>query len=161
MGKDTNIHLKLEVSRDKSSGELKIITHFNLDAPNVFHDSNGYFWCPTEEEKDLISDSFELMPSAKTKPSLDKISIESTPRPDTDESSQPPIKTEEPPKPVEPEPVPEIVQSEPELTPEPDNYSEPTPTPEIQKPEIKEEEKVEEISVSTPPPTPEIQKPGI
>ena len=88
MLKDPNIYLKLEVTRDKISGDLNIIAHFDLNAPNVFLDEKGYFWLPTEEEKDLLGDSFELMPSAKTKPSLEKIEIQSTPRPEIQQRTE-------------------------------------------------------------------------
>ena len=109
MVKDPNIYLKLEVTRDKISGDLNIIAHFDLNAPNVFLDEKGYFWLPTEEEKDLLGDSFELMPSAKTKPSLEKMEIQSTPRPEIKQEPEIQQKTEFT-KPSQPIPTPEIKQ---------------------------------------------------
>ena len=121
MAKDPNIYLKLEVSRDRNSGNLNIIVHFDLNAHNVSNDEKGYFWIPTEEEKDLISDSFELMPSAKTKPSLEKMEIQSTPRPETKQEPGIQQKTEFT-KPSQPAPTPEIKQK-----PEPEPKKQTTP----------------------------------
>ena len=136
MAKDPNIYLKLEVSRDRNSGNLNIIVHFDLNVPNVFNDEKGYFWIPTEEEKDLISDSFELMPSAKTKPSLEKMEIQSTPRPETKQEPGIQQKTEFT-KPSQPAPTPEIKQ-EPE--PEPKKQMTP-PLSQEPKPQFEPEKK--------------------
>ena len=62
MAKDDEIKITLEVCRDKTSGKLSIMAHFNSNAPNVFQDKDGYSWIPTVEEKDFISEAFELMP---------------------------------------------------------------------------------------------------
>lgn len=62
MTMDDMINIKLEVCRDKTSGKLLIMAHFDEKAPNVSKDKNSYFWMPTEREKDLIDEAFELMP---------------------------------------------------------------------------------------------------
>ena len=62
MTKDDKINVKLEVCRDKTSGKLLIIAHFDENAPTVSKDKDSYFWMPTEGEKDLIDEAFELMP---------------------------------------------------------------------------------------------------
>lgn len=79
MTKDDKINIKLEVCRDKTSGKLAITAHFNSNAPNVFQEKDGYFWVPTTEEKDLINEAFQLMPtdagytpSGKTTPKPEK-----------------------------------------------------------------------------------------
>lgn len=172
MGKDYNIYIKIELSRDKSTGILNLITHFNLDAPNVMVGKDGYIWFPTEEEKDLISDSFELMPDEKSSPSLSKIEISGTQKPDENQKTpfqnnqqktpQPePVKTPQP-QPIQtnsaeqkpPTPKPEIKQNQP---PENSPFQGKT-QPEIKKPEIqtiaepnKAENQTPEIQTNTEP----------
>lgn len=90
MTKDGKINIKLEVCRDKISGKLSIMTHFNSNAPNVFKDKDSYLWMPTAEEKDLINEAFGLMPidadyvpSGKSIPGPEGIEAEeSIPRPE-------------------------------------------------------------------------------
>jgi len=122
MGKDNNIYIRVELSRDKNKGALNLVTHFELDAPNVLNHSEGYFWFPTEGEKDLISETFELMPSdAKSKPSLETIEIKSSPKPEA--RPGPDLNTtvevispnHEPEKTLQPEPPKEFT-----LTPQPE-----------------------------------------
>ena len=81
MTKDNSIFIKIEITRDKKTGKLNIITHFDKNAPNFYEDKNGFYWIPTEEEKDLLNDSFDLMPSTDTVPALKKIEIKSIPKP--------------------------------------------------------------------------------
>ena len=54
------IHIKLELCKDKSSG-LTIITHFNPDAPNFIKEGEGYYWMPTEKERALLNEAFDLI----------------------------------------------------------------------------------------------------
>ncbi len=69
MSKD-KINIKLEVCRDNTSGKLTIMAHFDAKAPNVIIDKNGYSWMPTIEEKNLLTEAFELItPISYTKPS--------------------------------------------------------------------------------------------
>ena len=66
MTKDDKINIKLEVCRDKTSGKLAIMAHFDANAPNIVKDKDGYHWMPTQEETDLINEAFELMPMDAT-----------------------------------------------------------------------------------------------
>jgi len=97
MTNDDEIKIKLEVCKDKTSGKLSIMAHFNTDAPNVFQDKDGYFWMPTVEEKDFMSEVFELMPTdagfnssekPMPKPEADK-DIKPTPEPEVNEDLKP------------------------------------------------------------------------
>jgi hypothetical protein len=65
MTKHDNINIKLEVCKDITSGKLLIKAHFNSKAPNIFEQKDGTFWVPTVEEKDLLHDAFQLIPSDK------------------------------------------------------------------------------------------------
>jgi hypothetical protein len=65
MTKHDNINIKLEVCKDKTSGKLLIKAHFNSKAPNIFEQKDGTFWVPTVEEKDLLHEAFQLIPSDK------------------------------------------------------------------------------------------------
>lgn len=62
MTKDDKINIKIEVLKDRNSGKLSILAHFNLNAPNVKKDKEDFIWIPTFEEKNLINDSFQLIP---------------------------------------------------------------------------------------------------
>lgn len=62
MSKVNNINIKLEIFKDKSSGKLSIMAHFDSNAPNVFEEKDGIFWMPTIEENDLLKDAFQFMP---------------------------------------------------------------------------------------------------
>lgn len=92
MTKNDKIHIKLEICKDETSNELKIMTHFDSAAPNFFKDKDSYLWMPTVEEKDFINEAFELM-------SIDKIISppEKTPQepPETKETTEPPAEKEE------------------------------------------------------------------
>jgi len=61
MSKDSKINLRLEVFKDRNSGKLSITAHFNHNAPNIYRDKDGYIWMPTEDEKDLINEAFDLV----------------------------------------------------------------------------------------------------
>ena len=73
MTKDSKINIKIEVSRDQSSGELTITAHFNTNAPNIMINNNEYLWIPTDEEKDLLFEAFDLLPLTKTIKPTEKI----------------------------------------------------------------------------------------
>jgi hypothetical protein len=62
MAKNEKINIRLEVYKDKNSGKLSIIAHFDSNAPNVAMDCNGYFWIPTFEEKEFINEAYQLIP---------------------------------------------------------------------------------------------------
>jgi len=63
MVKDNNVHIKLEVCKDKSSGKLFMSAHFDTKAPNIVKEKDYYAWTPTIEEKNLLNEAFELMPT--------------------------------------------------------------------------------------------------
>jgi len=63
MSKDDNVNIKLEVCKDKASGKLLIKAHFNKKAPNVFEEKSGTYWLPTVEEKNLLHEAFQLLPT--------------------------------------------------------------------------------------------------
>ena len=67
MGKDDKIHIRLEISRDTTSGELTIMTRFDPNAPNFSKDEDGYFWMPTLEERNFINKAFELISTTNIK----------------------------------------------------------------------------------------------
>lgn len=72
MTKDNKINIKLEVCRDKNSGKLMLMAHFDSNAPNVFIDKDSYVWMPTLEEHNLINDAFEFLPTNGPTGSLGK-----------------------------------------------------------------------------------------
>ena len=87
MTKNDNIHIKLEICKDENSNELKIMTHFNSNAPNFFRDENSFLWEPTIEEKDFINEAFDLMPAGRMPTSPPK---EISPEPPTPEIPETP-----------------------------------------------------------------------
>jgi len=134
MTKDNKVNIKLEVVKEKISGKIGIMVHFDSGSPNVVKDKDGYFWIPTLDEKDLIREAYDFL-------SGEKITMSPTKTPtETPKKEEPPI----------PEPKVEIKKEEIE-TPTIENPEETIPTPE---PEIKQEEPpVEEPSPKeeTPP----------
>ena len=135
MGKDNSIYIKLEITRDKKTGQLNILTHFNNNAPNIHQDKDGVYWIPTEEERHLINDSFELMPTTDTLPSINRVEIKSIPKPTTDQT--------EPAKPTIETPSPQV-ETKPKLpeeqTPEP-------PKDENQEQELRSEDVEEGVMI--------------
>ena len=110
MVKDNKINIKLEVCRDKTSGKLIIMAHFDSKAPNVFIDKDNYSWMPTFEEHDLINEAFDFFPifdsgghAVKKTPKETEIKDESKPEQEEELKIEEPIikkdqeiKTEEP-----------------------------------------------------------------
>ena len=80
MANDNKINIKLEVCRDKNSGKLTIMAHFDAKSPNILIDKNEYIWIPTVEEKDLINEAFNFIPKSdklnSPKPVENKIDID-------------------------------------------------------------------------------------
>jgi hypothetical protein len=62
MKKDNKVNIKLEVCRNKASGKLVLIAHFDAKAPNVLIEKNEFSWIPTSEERDLLDEAFKFMP---------------------------------------------------------------------------------------------------
>lgn len=65
MSADNEIYIKLEISRDKTTGELAIIIRLKNSAPNIFIENENVEWFPTIMEKNLINDTFELFSNTK------------------------------------------------------------------------------------------------
>lgn len=61
MEKNENIHIKLEIERDPNTGQLNIMTRFDLNAPNFVKDENGFSWSPTKEEREFLNEAFEMI----------------------------------------------------------------------------------------------------
>jgi len=154
MTKDINVKIKLELYKD-DSGEMGLIIHFNEKSSNVFIENNEYLWMPTVEEKDLINESFELLPSSGKKFSAPPISHEKKEM----DSNLEDIKSEIE---EEPEPEKEIIPSKDIEEPEKPSVFEVTKEPEPPS-EIDEEpetplEKPEETSPETEPETEDINE---
>jgi hypothetical protein len=62
MIKDNKINVKLEVCKDNLTGKLSIRAHFDTNAPNIYEEKDGFYWIPTNEEKDFINETFKLIP---------------------------------------------------------------------------------------------------
>ena len=93
MTKDNKVNIKIEVCRDKNSGKLSLLAHFNANASNIKIEKNEYFWWPTPEEKDLLNEAFELMPLTQTMASPKP--VQTTPEPAIiEEPTTPNIDTE-------------------------------------------------------------------
>lgn len=101
MPKDKNVNIKLELDRD-AKGKLRIVAHFNSKAPNIFINKNEYVWMPTLEEKDLINEAFNFMPSNASSNSSKTLSTDKT-----EDEAKKETKIEQEP---EPEPEPEITE---------------------------------------------------
>jgi hypothetical protein len=66
MPKDDNIGIKIELIKDNQSGKLKMVAHFNLNSSNIIIENNEYIWIPTSEERELIDEAFNFIPSETT-----------------------------------------------------------------------------------------------
>ncbi|UCF12069.1 MAG: hypothetical protein JSW06_08505 [Thermoplasmatales archaeon] len=65
MKKNENIHVKLQIGKDVSSGKLTLNVYFDKDTPNFFTDKNVLSWCPTIEEIDFVNEAFEMVSKSK------------------------------------------------------------------------------------------------
>lgn len=65
MKKNGNIHVKLQIGKDRNSGMLTLNVHFDKDTPNFFTDKNVLSWCPTTEEIDFVNEAFEMLSKCK------------------------------------------------------------------------------------------------
>jgi len=111
MPKEGKIHIKLEICKDKHSNTLTIMTHFDEDAPNIFKDTEGYYWIPTVEEKDFLNDAFNLMP-ARGSPPMPKKPAPPTQEKKESKPQEPEIEKEFEPVPNPSEPTPEKEEDE-------------------------------------------------
>lgn len=65
MKKNENIHVKLQIGKDESSGELTLNIRFDKDTPNFFTDKDVLSWCPTNEEINFVNEAFEMISKRK------------------------------------------------------------------------------------------------
>ena len=65
MHKNENIHIRLEINKDPSTGQLNLITRFDQNAPNFTKDENGFNWWPTSEEREFLNEAFEMLSKRK------------------------------------------------------------------------------------------------
>ena len=65
MEKNENIHIKLEINRDPTTGNLNLMTKFDSNAPNFIKDETGFSWSPTKEEREFLNEAFELIQKKK------------------------------------------------------------------------------------------------
>jgi len=63
--KDENIHIKIELLKDKNSGEISLGVQFDENAPNFNKENNVCVWTPTSEEKNILNEAFDLILSAR------------------------------------------------------------------------------------------------
>jgi len=61
MNKNENIHIKLEINKDPSSGKLSLMARFDPNAPNFVKDDTGFSWSPTLEEREFLNEAFEMI----------------------------------------------------------------------------------------------------
>lgn len=73
MVENNNINIKLEICKDKITGRMALRVNFDLNAPNVEMDKNGYVWVPTIEEKEFINEAFQLFQMNKYNPVKEKM----------------------------------------------------------------------------------------
>ena len=59
--KNENVHIKLEISRDPSTGKLSLLAKFDPSAPNFITEENGFSWSPTPEERAFLNEAFEMI----------------------------------------------------------------------------------------------------
>lgn len=59
--KNENIHIKLEISRNPSTGKLSLLAKFDQNAPNFAKEEDGFSWAPTSEERAFLNEAFEMI----------------------------------------------------------------------------------------------------
>jgi hypothetical protein len=57
---EDEVYIKLELNKGKDQN-LSIITYFSLNSPNFYKDGDFFIWEPTLEEKNFITDAFNLL----------------------------------------------------------------------------------------------------
>lgn len=57
---EDGIYIKLELNKDKNQN-LSIIAYFNLNSPNFYKEGDFFIWKPTFEEKNFMTDAFNLL----------------------------------------------------------------------------------------------------
>ena len=59
--KNENVHIKLEINRNPSTGKLGLIAKFDQNAPNFTKEDEGFSWSPTSEERAFLNEAFEMI----------------------------------------------------------------------------------------------------
>lgn len=148
MPKENNVNIKIELCKDKSTNSLALMLHFFEKSPNIVIENSKYFWYPTEEEKNLINDSFAFIPGNSIK--------YTTPKPTSSET----VVNEEPKE----EPIQELEiptsKPEPEITPSMNDIDTQPSQPDTPEPSFKEEEDITP-KVQINPPVPPMEEPEI
>ena len=85
MAKDDNVHFRVELNKNKNSGKIDIVAHFDKKAPNVIIENNEYFWMPTIEEKDFLDEAFSLVPNDSKSTFIEKDASTSSDSPKIEE----------------------------------------------------------------------------
>jgi len=88
MSKDDKINLKLEVFKDKNSGKLTLMAHFDKSAPNIYKDKENILWLPTDGEKEFLFEAFELLPEGPASPTLKNTNSKTETPVDTDDTNE-------------------------------------------------------------------------
>ncbi len=65
MAKEDNIHIRLEISKDPSSGDITLLTRFDANAPNFIKDETGFKWFPTPQERAFLNEAFDMITKRK------------------------------------------------------------------------------------------------
>ncbi len=63
---DQEIFIKLEITLDEVTGKIKIVTHFDLNAPNILIDHEGLAWFPTKKEKEIFNETYEIFSNSNS-----------------------------------------------------------------------------------------------
>lgn len=61
MTKEDNIHIRLEISKDPNSGDIALLTRFDVNAPNFVKDEMGFKWFPTAQERAFLNEAFDMI----------------------------------------------------------------------------------------------------
>lgn len=67
MNKNNNIFVKIQIEKDKNSGDLALSVRFDKDTPNFFKDKDAVSWCPTLEEINFVNEAFEMVSNRKNR----------------------------------------------------------------------------------------------
>ncbi len=65
MQKDENVFIKIQIDKDKSSGNFLLNINLNKESPNVTFDKDNLNWWPTEEEIDFLIETYKMVSGHK------------------------------------------------------------------------------------------------
>jgi hypothetical protein len=63
-----NIHCKIELVKDPSTGQMILTAHLNPHASNITTDDHTISWTPTLEEQQFITEAISLIQKQQQKP---------------------------------------------------------------------------------------------